>query len=59
MAEFGNLDEGTGGIESGEAGQVDSRLGVAGTDEHAAVAGAQRVDVARTAQLIGAGGGIG
>ena len=35
------------GIEPGEPGDVDRRLGMAGADQHAAVAGDQREDVAR------------
>ena len=54
-----DFDEGSGGIQAGEAGQVDGGLGVAGAHQHAAVAGAQGVDVAGTAQLRGFGGGVG
>ena len=54
-----DLDEGAGGVEAREASQVNSSLGVAGTHKHAAVAGAQGVDVARAAKLVGLGGGVG
>ena len=35
------------GVEPGQPGQVDGGLGVAAADEHAALAVAQREDVAR------------
>ena len=43
-----DFDEGTSGVESCQSCQVDSRLGVSGTHQHAAVAGSQRVDMTRT-----------
>ncbi len=47
-----------GGIETGHAGEVDGGLGLAGADEDAALAGAQREDVAGTGEVTGCGVGI-
>ena len=47
-----------GGSEAGEAGEVDGGLGLAGADEHAAAAGAQREDVAGTGEIGRGGAGI-
>ena len=46
------------GIEPGEPGDVDRRLGMAGADQHAAVARDQRKDVARRDDMLGALGGV-
>ena len=45
-------------LEAGEAGEVDRGLGVAGPVEHAALAVAQREDVAGTGEVFGAGRGV-
>ncbi len=45
-------------VATGEPGEVDRRLGVAGTLEHAAVAVAQREDVAGPRQVARVGGGL-
>ncbi len=47
-----------GGIESGHAGEVDGGLGLAGADEDAALAGAQREDVAGAGEVARRGLGI-
>ena len=46
------------GLESGEAGEIDGGLGLSGTDEHSALAGAQREDVAGPGKVRGAGIGV-
>ena len=43
------------GVEAGEPRDVDRRLGMAGAHQHAAVAGAQREDVARRRDVLRAG----
>ena len=53
-----HLAQHAGRVEPGHAGQVDGRLGVAGALEHAALAVAQREDVAGAGQVVGAGAGI-
>ena len=45
-------------VQPGEAGDVDRRLGMAGADEHAAVARDQREDVARRDDMLGALAGV-
>ena len=52
------LAEHAGGVEAGEAREVDGGLGVAGALEHAAALAAQREDVARAAQVVGRGVGV-
>ena len=47
-----DLADHAGGVEAGEAGDVDRRLGMAGADQHAAVAGAQREDVAGRGDVL-------
>ena len=47
-----------GGVESGEAGEVDGGFGLAGADEHAAFAGAEGEDVAGAGEVVRAGFGI-
>ena len=44
-----------GGVQAGDAREVDAGFGLAGADEHAAVAGAQREDVARAGEILRAG----
>ena len=46
-----HLDQGAGGFQPGQPGQVDRRFGVARAAQHAAVAGPQGVDVARAPQI--------
>ena len=46
------------GIEAGEPGDVDRRLGMAGADQHAAVARDQREDVAGRDDMLAALGGV-
>ncbi len=46
-----DLAQHAGGVHAGEAGQVDRRLGVAGTLEHAALGVAQREDVTRAGEV--------
>ena len=46
------------GVEAGDAGEVDARFGLAGADENAAVAGAQREHVARAGEILRASLGI-
>ena len=46
------------GIEAGEPREVDRRLGLAGADEHAAVARAQREDVAGLDEVVRRRGGV-
>ena len=53
-----HLAQHAGRVEAGQAGQVDGGLGVAGPLEHAALAVAQREDVAGPGQVDGAGGGV-
>jgi hypothetical protein len=45
--------------QAGQCGEVDGCLGVAGTNEHAALSGPEREHVPGTAQLVGFGRGIG
>ena len=47
-----------GRVEAGHAGDVDGRLGVAGADQHAAVLGHQREDVARRDDVVHALGRV-
>src|SRR6266478_3794262 len=47
-----------GGAHAGDAGEVHARFGLAGADEDAALAGAQREDVARTSEILRLGLGI-
>ena len=47
-----------GGIEAGQARQVDGGFGLAGAHQHAALARAQREDVAGTGEIGGGGFGI-
>jgi hypothetical protein len=47
-----------GGRESGEAGEVVRGLGLAGTDQEAAFAGAEREDVAGAGKVGGAAVGV-
>ena len=47
-----------GGREAGETGEVDGGFGLAGADEDAAAAGAEREDVAGTNEVGGCGAGI-
>ena len=54
-----DLDEHAGRGEPGEPGQVDGGLGVAAPDEHAALAVAQREDVAGPGDLPRLGRGVG
>ena len=53
-----DLAQHAGRVQAGHAGQVDGGLGVAGPLEHAALAVAQREDVAGPGQVVGAGGGV-
>ena len=53
-----DLADHAGGPQAGEAGEVDRALGLAGAHEHAALAGAQREDVARGAPDPRAGVGV-
>ena len=46
------------GSHAGEAGEVDRGLGVTGALEHAALAVAQREDVAGAGEVVGPGGGV-
>ena len=48
-----------GRLESGQGGEVDGGLGVAGALEDAARSRAKREDVARLHEFVGLGGGIG
>ena len=50
-----DLAQHAGRVEAGQAGEVDRGLGVAGPLEHAALAVAQREDVAGPGQVAGAG----
>ena len=54
-----NLDQRAGGLQSGQAGQVDGRLGVSRTAQHALVARAQGIDMSRAAQVGGFRFGVG
>ena len=54
-----DLDEGAGGLEASETGEVDSGLGMAGAHQDAAVACPEGVDMAWAAKVLGAGGGVG
>ena len=54
-----DLDQGGSRVEAGNTHQVDGGLGVAGALEHALINGAQRVDVARTAEVLRLTVGIG
>ena len=49
-----DLADHAGRIEPGNASHIHRRLGMARTDQHAAVAGHEREDVTGTAQLVGA-----
>ena len=53
-----DLADHAGRVEAGEPGDVDRRLGMAGADEHAAVARDQREDVAGRDDMLGALGGV-
>ena len=44
-----------GGVQPGDAGEIDAGFGLAGADEHAAIAGAQWKDVARAGEILRAG----
>jgi len=46
-----------GGLEAGESREVDGRLGLAGADQDASLAGAEGKDVARTDEIVGGGAG--
>ena len=50
-----DLGEDAGGLEPGEAREIDAGLGVAGALEDAAVAGDQRKDVAGADEILGRG----
>ena len=54
-----DLAERAGRAQAGQPGQVDGGLGVAGPPQHAAVAGAQREDVAGPGEVVGDGRRIG
>lgn len=54
-----DFDDDGGGLETGEATEVDAALGLAGADEDAAIAGAEWADVAGAHQVVGLGMGIG
>ena len=54
-----DLDQCACGLQSGQTGQIDGRLGVPRTAQHALVAGAQGIDMSRTAQIGGFRFGIG
>ena len=41
------------GVEAGQAGEIDGGFGLAGADEHAAFAGAEREDVAGAGEIGG------
>ena len=41
-----------GGVQPGDAREIDAGFGLTGADEYAAVAGAQRKDVAGTSQIL-------
>ena len=47
-----HLADDSGGDQPGEPGEVDGRLGLAGSLEHAAGAGAERKDVARVDEIV-------
>jgi hypothetical protein len=53
-----DLADHAGRVEAGEAGDVHRRLGMAGADQHAAVAGHQWEDVARRDDVLGPLAGI-
>ncbi len=46
-----NFADHAGGVESRQAGKVDRCLGLPGANEHAAIAGAQRKNVARAGEI--------
>ena len=52
------LDDDAGGLETGKLGQINARLGVAGTDEHAAGLAFERADVTGAAKVGGLGVGV-
>ncbi|ESQ02624.1 GTP cyclohydrolase/3,4-dihydroxy-2-butanone 4-phosphate synthase bi-functional protein [Streptomyces sp. PVA_94-07] len=54
-----DLHDGPGGAQSGEPGEVDGGLGVAGPDQDSAGLGAQREDVAGADQVAGGGRRVG
>ena len=47
-----------GGDEAGHAGEIDGGFGLAGADEHAALAGAEREDVAGAGEIVRGGAGV-
>ena len=49
-----DLADRAGRVQPGQSGDVDGRLGMAGADQHAAVAGLQRKDMARGRQIVAA-----
>lgn len=53
-----DLDDGGGGVQAGEAAEVDGAFGLSGANEDAAVARAEGVDVAGADEVVGAGGGV-
>ena len=53
-----DLAQHPGGLQAGEAAQVDRRLGVPGAHQHAAAARTQREDMSGTGEVGGSGGGI-
>ncbi len=54
-----DLDDDTGGMETGEAGEIDSGLGVAGAAENAAGFSHERIDVTGLNKVLGYGTGVG
>ena len=50
-----DLADHAGGIEAGEAGEIDGGLGLPGADQDAALAGAEGEDMAGTGQIAGRG----
>ena len=53
-----DLADDAGGNESGEAGEIDGSFGLSGADEHAALARAEREDVAGASEISGPRGRI-